>query len=115
MWQKAENTKQMPNADGTQRAQASSTDFKSEGSNTCEHTHTHTHSLPPLSHRNTYKSKTGVWDKKKVKPHRTSQGKWPETVKSGWQMAKAEWMADDRGRRQTEGTVQQMATDATRG
>ena len=65
--------------------------------------------------RSTYKSKRGVWDKKKVKPHRTTQGKWPETVKSGWQMAKAEWMADGAGRKQAEGTVQQMSTEDTRG
>ena len=60
-------------------------------------------------------NKRGVWDKKKVKPHRTTQGKWPETMRSGWQMATAEWMADDRGIRQAEGTVQQMATEDTRG
>ena len=26
-------------------------------------------------------NKRGVWDKKKVKPHRTTQGKWPETMR----------------------------------
>ena len=66
-------------------------------------------------HRNTHKSKRGVWDKKKVKPHRTTQGKWPETMRRGWQMAKAEWMAEGKGIRQAEGTVQQMATEGTRG
>ena len=64
---------------------------KRAGSNICEHTHTH--SLPPLSHRNRYKSKRDVWDKKKVKPHRTIQGRWSEIMNDGWQMAKAEWMA----------------------
>ena len=64
------------------------------------HTHTHRHSLPPLPHRNRYKSKRDVWDKKKVKPHRTTQGKWPETMRSGWLMAKAEWMAEGRQRRE---------------
>ena len=67
-----------------------------EGNNTCEHTHTHY--LPPLSRRNRYKSKRGVWDKKKVKPHRTTQGWWPETMRGGWQMTKAEWMADGKRR-----------------
>ena len=62
-----------------------------------------------------HKTTPDVWDKKKVKPHRTTQGKWPETMRSGWQMAKAEWMADGKGRRQAEGTVQQMATEGTRG
>ena len=56
-----------------------------------------------------------VWDKKKVKPCRTTQGKGPETMRSGWQMAKAEWMADGRDIRQAEGTVQQIATEGTRG
>ena len=79
------------------------------------HTHTHRHSLPPLSHRNRYKSKREVWDKKKVKPHRTTQGRWSEIMDDGWQMAKAEWMADGRGIRQAEGTVQQMAAEGTRG
>ena len=55
-----------------------------------------------------------VWDKKKVKPYRTTQGKGPETMRSGWQMAKAEWMAEGKGIRQADGTVQQMATEGTR-
>ena len=78
------------------------------------HVNTHTHTLSPLSHRNTYKTKRGVWDKKKVKPYRTTQGKGPETMRSGWQMARAEWMAEGKGIRQADGTVQQMATEGTR-
>ena len=93
----------MAKAEARQMAQCSRwQQRRPEGSNTCEHTHTHT--LPPLSHRNTYNSKRGVWDKKKVKPYWTTQSKWPETVKSGWQMARAEWMADAKGRRQAGGT-----------
>ena len=68
----------------------------------------HTHSTSHLPQKHT-QNKRGVWDKKKVKPHRNTQGKWPETMRSGWQMAKAEWMAEGRGIRQAEGTVQQMA------
>ena len=76
-------------------------------------THTHIHTLPLLSHRNTQKNKRGVWDNKKVKPHRTTQGKWPETVKCGWQMAKAEGM-DGRWQRQKAGRGH-SAADGNRG
>lgn len=61
------------------------------------HTHAHTHTHTPLPHRNAYKIMRIVWDKKKVTPHRTTHGKWPEIVKSGWLMTKAEWMADGKG------------------
>ena len=38
------------------------------------------------------------------------QGRWPEIMSDGWQLAKAEWMAEDRSIRQAEGTGQHMAT-----
>ena len=51
-----------------------------------------------------------VWDKKKVKPCRTTQGKGPETMRSGWQMAKAEWMAEGRTDDEEEAALQQDST-----
>ena len=54
-----------------------------------KHTHTHTHTH--------LRTTPGVWYKKKVKPHRTTQGLWQEAE---GRERRAEWRAEGKGTRQ---------------